>query len=183
MRYFTLQSDTVEYRMDADDAGIMSLGPLRLPEYLDRSQIVSRGAGNALIVDDFNRWAEPLDKTVHRVVANQVDAMLEGVVVVAYPSTSMIDPDIRMIGRITRFDSDSRGLAVLEVQWGAATSDAEVLVSPRRTRYTSQASSVGDADSVVAALNNTLHQFSRDIANNLRAALEEHASASVEDNN
>mgnify|MGYP000004657022 CR=1 FL=1 len=39
----------------------LSIGPVDLPRYLDRPQIVSREGDNRLEVDEFNRWGGALD--------------------------------------------------------------------------------------------------------------------------
>lgn len=145
----------------------MSLGPIRLPDYLDRSQMVTRGAGNELIVNGQSRWAEPLDQAIHRAVALTVDSLVDDFVVVAYPSTAMIDPDYRLVGRVYRFDTDTSGLAVLEVQWGAADTESNVVISARRTRYTKQATNAQDPGAIAEALSDTLAQYGQDIASEL----------------
>jgi hypothetical protein len=78
--------------------------------------------------------------------------------------------DMRVVGRVFRFDTNSAGLAVLDVQWGAGDGGKETLVEPRRSRYEARASDPQDYDAIVIALNETLDAFSRDVA----AALEEH---------
>jgi uncharacterized lipoprotein YmbA len=78
--------------------------------------------------------------------------------------------DMRVIGRVFRFDTNAAGLAVLDVQWAAGDGKGENIVEPRRLHYEAQASDPQDYDAIVLALNETLDAFSRDMA----AALEEH---------
>jgi uncharacterized lipoprotein YmbA len=78
----------------------------------------------------------------------------------------------RLAGRITRFDTDQSGTAVLEVQWGVQDAQANTLLPPRRARYTAEATSSQSAGALVAALNQTLDAFSADIADQLRKVLE-----------
>jgi len=52
----------------------------RIPEYLNRSQSLTRGAGAEMQVDEFNRWAEPLSLSLHRIVSTNVDNLLDSVV-------------------------------------------------------------------------------------------------------
>ena len=60
--FFMVNSSFVFRRLGLfhDDVGFL-LGPIDLPRYLDRPQIVPREAGNRLIVDEFNRWGGSLE--------------------------------------------------------------------------------------------------------------------------
>ena len=169
VHYYSLDPLEITYEPDPEGAPVLDLGPLRMPDYVSRRQMVSRGRGTEVIVDDFNRWAEPLDETVHRIVALNVDSLVDGVIVVAYPNRSPIDSSYRLHGSITRFDAGQDGRAVLIVQWGIVSADGEVVVAPRRSRYEAQASRRNDAAEMARALNDTISQFSRDIAGRIEA--------------
>ncbi len=171
VRYFALESIDGDYIAPTDTSLILVLGPLRLPDYIDRSQMVSRGGGSEIIVDDLHRWAEPLSKAIHRTVARNLDLLAAELIVVPHPAASMTDEDIRLVGRIYRFDVDQGGLAVLEVQWGVGHSNGDVMVVARRTRYTQHVASPNDPGATASALSDTLAQFSRDIASELETAL------------
>jgi len=169
VHYYAL--DTIDNRVAQDGEGspIIAVGAFRMPEYLNRSQMVTRGPGAEIIVDEFNRWAEPLDDAIHRVLASNLDVLLESVVVVAYPSSAVLNIDYRLIGRIDRFNSGQDGLVVLDVQWGIANSMGAVWLSPRRVRFESQATRPNDAGSIAEAMSDVLAQFCRDIAGEIDA--------------
>jgi uncharacterized lipoprotein YmbA len=169
--YYTLQAESGRGVADPAGAVILGIGPLEMPGYLDRPQLVTRAAGGKVFVDEYNRWAEPLSDVLPRVLTANVDQRLDSVVVVSFPFGARIRADYRLAGRITRFDTDQSGVAVLEVQWGVQDAEANIVLEPRRTRYTAQASSRDDAGALVAALNQTLTAFSVDVANQLRSLL------------
>lgn len=173
VRYFSLQPIDTDFRQDGDDVVMLGLGPLRMPEYLNRSQIVWRGNNAEMRVEEFTRWDEPLTKSILRIVATDVDNLLQGVVVVVYPFESFVrnQVDYRLVGDVNRFDADSTGLVVLEVQWGVSNVSGEPVVSVRRNRYQAQATTINDPGAVVTAMNDALAQFSRDIAVKLGSAL------------
>ena len=141
----------------------LALGPLDVADYLKRPQIVTRGAGNELTVNEYARWAERLDSAIPRVLAANIDALSPGVVAVAIPYSPAVSPDYRLIGRIHRFDTDASGLAVLELQWGLGKA-GEAVSDRGRTRYTAQASDPEDPAAIVAALQEALDACSRDLA-------------------
>ena len=173
VRYYTLSPIDAEFAQDPDDAIMLGLGPFRTPDYLNRSQIVTRGANSEMQVDEFSRWSEPLATSLLRVVATDVDNLLPGVVVVVFPYEPFVREQVkyRLVGDINRFDADYSGRIVLEVQWGISDADGKIAVPVRRNRYQAQATIEGDPGAVAAAMNDALAQFSRDIAAKLQSIL------------
>ena len=164
VNYYALHTIDTRVAQDDEDSPILALGALRMPEYLNRSQMVTRGPGAEIVVDEFNRWAEPIGEAIHRVLAGNLDVMLDSMVVVAYPSSGVLDIDYRLVGRFSRFDPDQNGQVVLEVQWGIADSTGTVRLPPRRARFESQATNPDDPGAVAQAMSDVLAQFCRDIA-------------------
>ena len=178
VRYFALSPIDSDFQPDPDDAVILGLGPIRMPDYLNRSQIVTRGANSEIQVDEFSRWSEPLSTSLLRIVATDVDNLVQGVVVVVFPYEPFVRDQVRyrLVGDINRFDADNLGRIVLEVQWGVADADGAIVVPVRRNRYTAQATAggkaaAGEPSAVAAAMNDALAQFSRDIATRLQSIL------------
>lgn len=169
--FYTLTPISGTGSVDPVDAKLLGIGPLDMPAYLVRPQLVTKKSGSAVNVDEFNRWAEPLEVALPRVVATNVDQLLDSIVVVTFPYSARIRTDYRLIGRVIRFDADQSGEAVLEVQWGVQDADVNTVLTPRRTRYTAQASPATDPGAVVAALNETVDAFSRDIASKMQTLL------------
>lgn len=172
VRYYSLNPIDTDYQQDPDDAVMLGIGPLSIPDYLNRSQIVTRDVDAQMRVDDFSRWTEPLADSMHRIISTDVDNLLHGVVVVMYPYDAVVRShlDYRLVGDVNRFDADSSGLVVLEIQWAIVDTEANLLVPARRNRYQAQMVTSGDFGAMVAAMNDVLSQFSRDVAGRLKAA-------------
>jgi uncharacterized lipoprotein YmbA len=156
---------------DAETRAIVGVGPLRTPRYLSRSQFVTRRGDGTVVIDDFNRWVEPVDDAVYRIVAGNLDRLIDDAVVVAFPYTHNAQLDYQLIGRISRFDADKDGTAVLQLQWGIISSREEFLVPPRRVRYEAAAESQ-DYAALARAMSEVLQQFSRDVARSLEALMQ-----------
>ena len=172
VRYYSLSPIDTDYQQDPDDAVMLGIGPLSIPDYLNRSQIVTRDVDAQMRVDDFSRWTEPLVDSMYRIISTDVDNLLHGVVVVMYPYEAVVRShlDYRLVGDVNRFDADSSGLVVLEIQWAIVDTEANLLVPARRNRYQAQMVTSGDYGAMVAAMNDVLSQFSRDVADRLKAA-------------
>ena len=179
VRYFSLNPIDAEFRQDPDDAIMLGLGPIRMPDYLNRSQIVWRNTNAEMHLAEFSRWTEPLAISLLRIVSTDVDNLMQGVVVVAFPYDPFVrdQVDYRLVGDVNRFDTDSSGTVVLEVQWGVSNVDGDVIIPVRRNRYQAQAviepqTQIADnPGALVLAMNEALALFSRDIASKLEAAL------------
>ena len=173
-RYFALNPIDAEYHQDPDDAVILGLGPLRIPDYLNRSQIVTRDVEAEMQVDEFSRWTEPLSIAIPRIVATDIDNLLDQIVVIMYPYDVQVRSYVsyRLIGDVNRFDADQSGLTFLDVQWGIVDADGKMVVPVRRNRYQAQATPGDDLNNVVSAMNDALSQFSRDVARRLEIVLE-----------
>ena len=170
VNYYDLEALETGYVADGDTYLRVGVGPLRTPDYLSRSQIVTRGDDSRVLVDDFNRWVEPVSDAIYRVVSENLDSLLGDAVVVAFPYTHIADLDYQLIGRISRFDADRDGTVVLQMQWGVISSTDEFLIQPRRVRYEARAAQAGDYPALVRAMNEVLLQFSRDVADSLDGA-------------
>jgi len=164
VHYYSL--DALEAGYGAPDAGTprFGVGPFRMPDYLTRSNIVTRGNASEVNIDDYHRWIEPVNEALHRIVAANLATMMSDVVAVGFPYRFLNDSELRVVGRVERFDADDRGQVQLIVQWGITTADSSYLVPPRREIYRSQAADARDYNAIAAAMSTALLEFSRDIA-------------------
>ena len=72
-RFYLLSSlDTAPPGMKpaADEPCVsIGIGPVKMPDYLEQTKIVTRGEGNQLTLAEFDRWAELLKDNLVRVLA------------------------------------------------------------------------------------------------------------------
>ncbi len=64
----------------------IGIGPITIPGYANRPQIVSAGAGGRLIVEDFHHWAEPIQDNIERLLVADIASMLSARQVFHYPT-------------------------------------------------------------------------------------------------
>src|SRR5688572_25555503 len=70
------------------------LGPVVLPEYLDRRELVTRLASNQLLVKDLELWAEPLRDSMPRTLEQNLATLLGSSRVQRRPWTGTSRPDL-----------------------------------------------------------------------------------------
>jgi uncharacterized lipoprotein YmbA len=141
----------------------VSVGPVTLPEYLNRPQLVTRDGSNRVIIADFDNWIEPLDGMVARTLAENLSLLLGTDEVLAMPQRRPFQPNVQVGVDITRFDADTSGNAVLDARWWLLGARGDrVLVSNRSTLV--EQGAAGDRATGAQALSVALGRLSREIA-------------------
>jgi hypothetical protein len=119
--FFTLssiretQSQTLQASVIQD--AVIGIGPVQFPDYLDRPQIVTRSGPDKLDISEFNRWGGKLDKDFLNVLAENISILLSTDHVVIFPWKSRINPDIRIVLDIHRFEGTMGDSVLLNVTW------------------------------------------------------------------
>jgi uncharacterized lipoprotein YmbA len=160
-----VQSDTAPAGLGTVRLGI---GPIVLPEYLQRSQIVIRQTGgNELHIDETNRWAEPLAANFARVLAENLSSRLGTERLVSYPWNRGTALDYQVPIEIQRFEADEDLQVRLDVRWDILNANGEVRVGPRRQRITIR-SQAADYASLVTAQSEAVARLGASIADEIR---------------
>ncbi|MGJ0484660.1 MAG: PqiC family protein [Methylomicrobium sp.] len=149
---------------------VIALGPVRIPRYIDRPQIVTATAKNAYQLSELHRWAESLDDNILRVLAQNLNQLASANTVLASGSNRGREAKLRVSVTILEFHVDPQGQAGLTAQW--QITGAEQVQQSRQVAYHLPASTT-DYRVMVTALNDCLNQMSRELAEALRLALAE----------
>ncbi len=146
----------------------MGVGPVELPHYLNRPQIITRISENEVEVADFDKWAEPLDENICRVLVENLGAMLEpGSYAVAQWKVAT-NTDYRIAVKIVRFEGTLPGTAHLEASMNIFRSRPHDLLAKRRVSY-SEPVEEDSYEAFVRAGEKMLAALSRDIALEIRS--------------
>ncbi|MCW5700728.1 MAG: membrane integrity-associated transporter subunit PqiC [Rhodospirillales bacterium] len=95
----------------------VGLGPVVLPKYLDRSEIVRRTSAYEIALAEFDRWSESLETMVPRVMVVNLSAALKTDRVFIFPQQRAPETDYHVEIEFFRFEPGSDGVVVLEAQW------------------------------------------------------------------
>lgn len=157
-RFYTL--DAPEPPSAAEGAPSIAVGPVTVPEIVDRPQMVVRGGPNQVHIMEQARWAEPLRGAIARVVAANLAIALNGRVVASRDGTA----DYRVALDVQRFDSAAEG-ALIDAAWTVVAKNGErrsgrsvAREKPKRLEH----------DALAAAHSAALTAISRDIAEAIR---------------
>ena len=146
----------------------VGVGPIRLPGYLDRQELVSRSTANRLDVAENNRWAEPLGDNLGRILAQNISALLSTDKVSLYPWPGDLRPTYQVEIEVLRFEPDSARSADLTVRWILRDVPTRAILSVRKSELTEPLKGPSTEESV-AALSALLGKLSCEIVEALRA--------------
>jgi uncharacterized lipoprotein YmbA len=158
-RFYTLSSTAKTEGATA--AYAVGVGPVTVPSEVDRPQIVVQVAPNRVEIDEFSRWAAPLEEGIARAVAGNLAVILGTPDVAAAPLASLT-PEFRVTIDVQRFDSVRGQSVVVDAVWAVRRTAGEQTRSGRTiARETMDGVSV---DGLAAAHSRALARLSADIA-------------------
>ena len=175
-RYYVL-TPVVESGERVQAVGVhLSLGPVELPSYLDRPEIVSRPAPHRLDVTASDRWAEPLPSAFARVLRQNLVVLLGPDAIVDFPSTAaardtreyVLDVDV------LRFEASGPERVELAARWTLRDARTRTTVVARETTVARPVRSSDRAAGAAAALSECVGDLSRDISRALALASQPH---------
>lgn len=103
--------------------GSLELRRVALAGYLDRAAIVRASVGFRLEVATNERWGEPLDRLIGRILAENLAQRLSGATLVQEGAATSLDTDLVVEVDVQRLDADVAGRVLLL---------AQIAVRPRR---------------------------------------------------
>jgi uncharacterized lipoprotein YmbA len=140
------------------------LGPVTLPEAIDRPQLVIRASSAQLVALEQERWAEPVREAVPRVLAESVARQLPSASVVSSSSPVPIAPDLRVVVDVRRFEAIPGQVVIAEAHWwlrfGARTTVPEGTSASKKQLHGDPT----DYESLVAAEAAALEEIGADLA-------------------
>lgn len=136
---------------------------VRLPQYLERPQIVTRRQANQLRLAEYHQWGGNLRKNIGRVLARNLAVLLNTPHVSVAPHLSPRPADFRVELDITQFERLASGHVRLSAQWRLSR-QGEVMAT-RIVNIDSQTPlDADDYAGMVSAMNALLARLSSQIA-------------------
>lgn len=147
---------------------LVRLETVQLPEYLNRPHIITRVGPNRLELAEFDKWAEPLDLNMTRVLARNLEARLKTRVVFS-PRYASEHVDIRVHVQVLRFDFGPAGSSTLVARWVASMDDDRHTTITRETSSARTGTGTG-YEAAAQAMSRNLDDLAADIAQALKSS-------------
>jgi uncharacterized lipoprotein YmbA len=152
---------------------IIAIGPVRIPDYLDRPQIVTRAGRNELRLSEFDRWAGSLENDVTRVLVEDISILLPTERFSAVPWTSYLESQVpasyRVEVPVERFDGWLGDSVLLKAQWAVFARNRSMLL--KRESLIRERINGGSYDALVDAMSAALEKLSGDISGGILSVL------------
>ena len=165
-RFYTLAATATPVGAPSARYAIV-VGPVSIPAEVDRAELVVQVAPNRVEIDEFNRWAAPLDDGIGRAVAGDLATLLGTPDVAVGPATG-VAPAYRVTLDVQRFESVPGKEVLVDVIWVVRVT-ADGTAHSGRT-VSREAVSAPDFDALPAAHSRALARVSGDIAAEIRKA-------------
>jgi len=154
----------------------IGLGPVRLPDYLDHDEIVTRAAPNRVELSGNDRWAEPLEASFRRVLATDLSTQLGHAQIVPFPWYRTTRLDYKIEVDVDRFDRNPSGDVQLIARWTVRDGASNQILFARDSNIGESALSPAMADSV-GAMSAAVGELGNQIASATRQLLQQRAAA------
>jgi uncharacterized lipoprotein YmbA len=169
-RFFVLRSlvDPPEAPLASTRPGsVVGLLPVRVPGHLERPQLVTWAGPGELRIDEYLRWAEPIDAGVARTLAENLDALLPAHPVIRSPWAAAVTPFCRVRVDLRVFGPQENGEVRLEGSWVILPGKGDrplVYRSMGQRRPLPAVASGGDPAAGVEAMSALLADLAKEIA-------------------
>ena len=160
VNYYLLTPDTSGQILARHDLRV-GVGPVELPEYLSRPQVLVQAGSSRVIADKQHRWAGPLEKNFTDVLASNLAYRLGSADVVTYPWDAPRSVDRQVVVSVTRYIASESGVH-LEGRWRVLDRNGRQLKSG--TVVLEEPADNRDYDAIVSAMSRLAGRFSDRIA-------------------
>lgn len=142
---------------------------LRLPQYLDRPQIVTRGSDHRLRMAEHQQWGGNLRDEMTRVLAENLGRQLPGDRVLAAPIHMALQPDYRIEVDVQRFGREADGSVRLAARWWLTRGPDGMLLASPEASFTGSPVDEDAYEALVGAMSAVFGELARAIADSIRS--------------
>ncbi len=148
----------------------IGVGPIRLPDMLDRPQIVVRTDSNKLQLIETAHWGGRLSDNLARVLEENLEQLLPNARIIGYPWEVRRRPDYQIVVNILEFDGNPKKETILRASWSIVIpkTSEELAYAKHAYRTETQPRTLAG---MVSTLSKQLAELAQDIALSYRDAL------------
>lgn len=112
---------------------VIGIGPIAVPEYLQRLPVAREVTGNVLQQSSLNQWAEPLDSAITRVIAENLSRLQPDRFTLIYPWRAENSPRYAVRVNVVNLAQQSGSRVILEANWALVDLASKQVV--RRSKF------------------------------------------------
>lgn len=163
INYYLLESLTELPIKSSENSSNIHMQLKGFPEYLDRFQIVTYNGNNGITFKDNERWAEPVQDNLMRVVREDLAKLLPGSVISIGPWESSSNKAVKVELLFNHFSGQLGKHTKIDIRWAIVKGSGE----SKQGSFNDQ-QPIGDKyQDLIIGLNNGINHFSMELATNL----------------
>jgi len=144
------------------------VGPVTVPDIVDRPQFVIRVSDNEVKLDEFARWADPVKSQIPHVLAGDLAILLPGARVSVFPQNVDAAASYSVRVELQRFEGAPGDAATIEALWTVTPPKGTAVINGHTLARESTAGPGNQA--LAAAYSSALGTVSREIAAAIHAS-------------
>ena len=148
----------------------ISVGPIVIPEIVNRPQIVVEKGPNQVAIAEQHRWAQPLQKEISRALTNSLSRELSGAWITDARQIGNGNTDYQILVDVQRFEPRLGKTAIIEALWKVRRVTGEEIKMGKSV--VSETTNEDGYDALAAAHERAIISMSRDIAAVIRSSRE-----------
>jgi uncharacterized protein len=146
----------------------IAIGPIEIPEYLDRIEIVTRAEENQLVISEFDLWGGSIKTDISRVLVENIGSFLTGDVMGVIAWKTNMGESYRVHIILNRFEAISGGNLILKAQWALFDKEGKIFLSFKEISVTKPVKG-SNYSSIVASMSEALGDLSKAIAESIKS--------------
>jgi len=164
VNYYSLVDTSQSPRLNLQHPELtVSVGPVILPEVLEKNQIATDGNNGHYSRSEFARWAGRVDRNFARAVGEQLAINLGTERILFYPESKNLEPDWRVVLEILAMEGKLGEEALLTVRWALFTPNDKANTKVIRSQFRNVPEQ-GSYDSWIAAQRQNIKELGAEIS-------------------
>lgn len=146
---------------------VVGVGPIIVPAYLDRPQIVSSAGGHEIQLAESHQWVQPLRDAVEWFLVEDLRRRVTGGRVVAHPWRRSEQVERQVEIELIRFEGRPGGECLVQARWLIRRTGGDVSQQLTEIR---EPSAGNDWEGVVSGLSRALERLGEEVSARLNAS-------------
>jgi len=137
-RFYALQAMDESYageKFKIPASVIIGIGPVKIPEYQNRPQIVTQDTNNLITFAQFDRWGETLDFALPRLLAANLSVILPGATLEISPWNLDMPVKYQVIMDVVRLESRLDKDLSFTVQWSVIDLGNKKMIFTKKSEF------------------------------------------------
>lgn len=148
----------------------IGVGPVELPNILERPQIVTRKKNNEVEIADLHQWGGKLEEDIGQLIAESLVSQVHTAAVFTYPWPRRLSPDYQVSIRFARLDGVPGKSITLSALWELRSLQGGGKRSVIHRAFYQETMESSRYPAYVAAMSRALQKLATDIAVSIKAA-------------